>query len=101
MRNLEELSQAYQRDLPARIASILSLWKSLEEGPWNSETHLELYHLVHNLAGVGAMFNCAKAAEIAARAGLLLYPFLEKATVPNSKEKLAIAFVMSELREIK
>ncbi|MEI6791387.1 MAG: hypothetical protein WCK42_09430 [Myxococcaceae bacterium] len=91
MDNLEELSKAYQQDLPAKIAYILSLWKSLEEGPWNPETHLELYHLVHNLAGVGAMFNCAKAGEIAARLGLLLYP--------KPEDKKAIAFVMREFEQ--
>lgn len=89
-RQLANLNQQYQMELPNKIEELKNIWQHYIEDK-NQDAALELYRKVHSLAGSCGIHGLTDLAKYAKEVELLVKPAFDKGTSldANTEEKIS------------
>ncbi len=94
---LEKLREAFARQLPERVATIVAAWEGLPGEGWCPERLGDLVRLLHNLAGTAATFGLADVAGAARKAEKEARRIVESCLPPTQEQCAEIRTLLSAL----
>ncbi len=97
---LLELQQSYIRGIPEKIAALQNLWNRLRSTSWKPEDIVDLYTLIHNLRGSGAIFGLEAISDESKPLERLIAGLKEKSQPPTDEDHRHFVTGMDNLKNV-
>ncbi len=94
---LQALREAYARQLPSKLQSLVQAWKMLTENNWNWDNAAELYRELHTLAGSAPTFGFAELGQQANAAEQLLKIWVTEQVAPEVEPRQQLGIMLEKL----
>jgi len=98
MEELEALRQEYAKELPGRLSEIFKTWHSYQESE-DSKQLEKFQHLVHKLAGSGAVYGFTLLSDASHDLDTLLLNFIRSGTSVNGEGQKRIGALLNQMRQ--
>ena len=97
MEELEALRKEYAKELPGRLSEIDQTWLSYQQSE-DSRQLEKFQHLVHKLAGSGAVYGFTQLSDASHDLDTLLLQFIRSGTTVNAEGHERISALLDKMR---
>jgi len=90
----ETLHQNYIAELPRKILRAREIWEQLSDEDWDGDAWNNLHHLIHSLAGSGAIYGFPMISAAARALDVQLKAIIHDARAPSISQQKELAALL-------